>query len=148
MLMAPLIESDLPACAALLMDAYNGPPWDSQWTLELATRYLSELLQMPRFVGFTLREEGPGAAFVGCTFGHERTWWTADELFVDELYIGPAHQGQGHGTRLLARLEEHCRARGLAGVTLLTNRYMPALGFYHARDYTLAEHVAFLYRVV
>lgn len=39
---APLIGSDLPACAALLLEAYNGPPWDSHWTLETATRYLAE----------------------------------------------------------------------------------------------------------
>ncbi|MHB1317178.1 MAG: GNAT family N-acetyltransferase [Anaerolineae bacterium] len=153
----PITESDLPNCAALLIDAYNGPPWEQHWQPDSALRYLSELFHMPRFVGWALRDAAAGArgagdpgsgALAACTFCHERTWWNADEVFIDELYVARAHQRQGHGARLLAQIETHVREHGLAGVTLLTNRYMPAPAFYEAHGYALGEHVAFMYKIL
>jgi GNAT superfamily N-acetyltransferase len=144
-IVAALGAADLPACAALLIDAYNGPPWDQHWAPDSALRYLAELHAMPRFVGWVLRA---GDDLLACAFAHERTWWNADELYIDELYVARAGQRQGHGGRLLEAIEGHCRERGLAGVTLLTNRFMPAVPFYERHGYTAGEHVLFMYKVL
>jgi aminoglycoside 6'-N-acetyltransferase I len=134
---------DLESCARLLPEAYNGEPWKCHWTMETAARYLNEYASNENFVGFVSHDDG---ALVGAMFAHRKTWWTGDELFVDEMYVTPRLQRQGYGERLLAHAEDYARSKGLAGLTLLTNRHLPARAFYAKHDYQQAEHVIFMFR--
>ena len=134
---------DLHACVDLLIKAYGGDPWHYHWTVETATRYLNEFISTDNFVGFVIDENGP---IVGAIFAHRKTWWTKDELFVDELYIDPQLQRCGLGGRLLAHAESFAKTRGLAGLTLLTSREMPAPAFYAKHSYLQGEHVIFMYK--
>ena len=141
----PYQKDDLLGCIQTLIAAYNGEPWRNHWTEETAARYLNEFAASPDFVGWVAMDEDQLA---GALFGRRKTWWTQDELFVDELFVHPKAQGKGHGKHLLQAAEENCRKNGLAGVTLLTNRFMPAMAFYKQNGYELNDHVAFLYKVV
>lgn len=134
---------DLATCVDLLIEAYNGEPWKCHWTVETATRYLNEFVSNDHFVGFVSREN---ERIIGALLAHRKTWWTNDELFVDELYITPRLQRHGYGSRLLAHAEGYAKARSLAGLTLLTNRYLPATAFYAKHQYQSAEHVVFMYK--
>ena len=96
---------DMETCVHLLIEAYNGEPWNCHWTIETATRYLKEFVSNDKFVGFVLCDN---ETIVGALFAHRKTWWTNDELFVDELYITPRLQRQGYGERLLTHAE-HCQ---------------------------------------
>ncbi len=138
-----ILKDDIDACAGLLMEAYNCEPWNNQWREETAKSYLSEFLENNNFVGYAAFKD---ETMVGAVFAHQRTWWTNDEVYIDELFISPASQGKGYGTKLLGRIEEYARSRKLGGVTLLTNKYFPAMNFYKKKDYTQAEHVVFLYK--
>ncbi len=141
----PYDKEDLSDSVQMLMAAYNGEPWGNHWTEETGSRYLSEFTASRDFVGWVALEDGKPA---GVLLSHRQTWWTQDELYVDELFVHPDFQGKGHGKRLLQTAEEHCIKNGLAGVTLLTNRHMPALAFYQQNGYTVGDHVIFLYKVV
>lgn len=141
----PYQKEDLPGCVQMLMAAYNGEPWRNHWTEETGSRYLSEFTASRDFVGWVALEDGKPA---GVLLGHRQTWWTQDELYVDELFVHPDFQGKGHGKCLLQTAEEHCVNNGLAGVTLLTDRHMPALAFYQQNGYSAGDHVIFLYKVV
>lgn len=136
---------DLERCVALLISAYNIDPWNNHWTVATASRYLNEFVASAHFVGFVLCEN---ELIVGALFAHRKTWWTNDELFVDELFVDPEFQRQGYGWRLLSHAEAYAKSAGLAGLTLLTNRYFPAKTFYEKHGYQEADHVVFLYRVV
>lgn len=134
---------DIQACVDLLIEAYNDDPWNCHWTTETATRYLNEYVSSENFVGFVICEN---TTVAGAMFAHRKTWWTKDELFVDELYIAPRCQRQGYGAKLLAHAEAYASAKDLTGLTLLTNRYMPAVAFYTKHEYVQAEHVVFMYK--
>ena len=138
-------SNDLPACVDLLIEAYNDAPWNCHWTTETATRYLNEFVSNENFVGFVICED---TTIVGAMFAHRKTWWTQDELFVDEVYIAPRCQRQGYGAKLISHAEVYAKEEGLAGLTLLTDRSMPAVGFYFKHGYLQAEHVVFMYKVV
>lgn len=140
-----ITPADLDACAALLVDAYNGEPWNDHWTPETASRYLGEFMRAPRFQGFLLLEDGRAA---GAVFGHGKTWWTSDEFFVDEFFISASFQRKGLGGKLLARVEEYVKSLGLAGITLLTDRHMPAVNFYLKNSFSRADHVIFMYKIL
>ena len=145
MTIEPLKAKHIQECAALLMQAYNGAPWENHWTLDTAERYLNEFLVNPRFVGFVIYER---ERLVGATFCHEKTWWIADELFVDEFYVSPEYQHKGYGTALEQHLEKHAKDKKLGGLTLLTDHYMPALNFYKKIGFAHSEHVVFMYKQV
>ncbi len=138
-------KEDIIGCVQMLIAAYNGAPWGNHWTEETGSRYLSEFTASRDFVGWVALEDGKP---VGVLLSHRQTWWTQDELYVDELFVHPDFQGKGNGKRLLQTAEDHCIKNGLAGVTLLTNRHMPALAFYQQNGYTVGDHVIFLYKVV
>jgi len=104
---------------------------------------LNEFASNDNFVGLVICEN---EAIVGAMFAHRKTWWTNDELFVDELYITPHLQRQGYGERLLTHAEGYAQSTGLAGLTLLTNRYFPAKAFYAKHGYIQADHVIFMYK--
>lgn len=138
-------QKDLPRCAEIMMAVYNNEQWQCRWTMETASAYMREYLHNPRFVGFTVWEDDQ---MIGATFCHERTWWTQDELFMDECFIMPAYQRKGYGSGLIEYLEEYVREHALAGITLLTNKYTPAPDFYRKNGFDQAEHVIFMYKVM
>lgn len=134
---------DLSACAEILCAVYNNELWMCCWKKERAEAYLTDCFAHRRFVGFVAEQ---GGKVIGGLFAHEKIWWNNDELFIDEMFVQPACQGQGIGTQLLARAGEHVRERGLAGITLTTNRYAPAPKFYAANGFEACEHVLFMSR--
>jgi GNAT superfamily N-acetyltransferase len=54
-------------------------------------------------------------------------------LFIEEFSVAPAYQRQGLGRALLAALEARARARGVAALTLTTDRTLPWNAPFYAR---------------
>ena len=136
----PMYREDLPACAAILKSVYNNDLWQGRWNDETALAYLTDFFEMKKFVGYVLEEE----EVIGAMFAHEKVWWNNSEIFVEEMFIQPAHQHKGCGSLLLRRLEEYAANRGLAGITLSTNRYAPAPSFYRKNGFVDCPHVLFM----
>jgi ribosomal protein S18 acetylase RimI-like enzyme len=67
-----------------------------------------------------------------------------DHVLVVNLAVAPAHQGQGHGSRLLAHAEALARAEGKPLLRLYTNRLMtPNIALYRSRGYTVDREEAY-----
>ena len=140
-----LLPGDIDMCVRLLIATYNPPPWNNHWTEETGKKYLAEFMSNNKFIGFVAVEDDE---IVGAMFAHRKVWWTNDEIFIDELFIKPDRQRQGYGKLLMDQAEELSKELGLGGVTLLTNKYLPAKSFYEKNGYTAAEHVVFMYKEV
>jgi aminoglycoside 6'-N-acetyltransferase I len=145
MTIRPLTPGDIGGCAALYMKAYNRAPWNYNFTVEKAERYLGEYAERKRFVGFVLCE---GDEIAGAMLGHSKTWWTNDLLYIDEFFISPDRQRMGYGKALIEHSEEYARENGLEVITLMTNKYMPAYKFYENNDFLDAEHFVILFKPV
>ena len=141
----PLTAADLPACAQILCDVYNNELWQCRWTAETAQAYLADYLEANRFVGFGAEVDG---VLIGAVFAHEKLWWNNAEIFIDEMFVRPDCQGQGAGRALMTRLEEYVADKGLAGLTLATNRYAPAPDFYRRLGFSDCGHVLFMAKEV
>ena len=128
------------SCVKLFVEAFGAPPWCAQWTEETAGRYLAELAEGPRFAGYTLWSS---SNLVGAAFCREKTWWEGDELNVEEFFVHPDFQRMGFGKSLLTALEEHCEARGLKALILLTDRATPAAEFYEKNGFFLSGRMGF-----
>lgn len=139
----PLVKTDIAECAELLIQSYNRPPWNYNFTTEKAITYLSEYAERSRFVGFVLCEEDHIA---GAMLGHSKTWWTNDLLFIDEFFISPDRQRMGYGKLLLDHSEKYARTQGYEVVTLMTSKHMPAMKFYRGVSYLPADQFVFLFK--
>ena len=58
MLIRPMKQSDLSACADILCSVYNNDLWQCNWDKSTAEAYLSDFFHMAKFVGFVIEEEG------------------------------------------------------------------------------------------
>ena len=89
----------LEECAELLQKVYNNEQWGCHWSEIKSKKYIAELSQIPRFVGFLLLNDEE--ELIGAALCHERTWWYKDELFIDEFFIDPDSQQRGYGSKFL-----------------------------------------------
>ena len=72
---------------------------------------------------------------VGCAlwFLNFSTWRGVHGLYLEDLYVQPAHRGAGAGRALLARLAAVCAERGLARLEWsVLDWNEPSIGFYRA----------------
>ena len=137
----PMMQADIPACADILCRVYNNDLWQCQWEKTTAIEYLSDFFHMSKFVGYVAEEDD---AVIGGLFAHEKVWWNNSEVFIEEMFIRPDKQGKGYGSMLLGQVEAYVREKGLAGITLSTNRYAPAPNFYRKNGFSDCGHVLFM----
>ena len=74
-------------------------------------------------------------AVVGCAlwFLNFSTWRGVHGLYLEDLYVQPAHRGAGIGRALLARLAGVCAERGLARLEwAVLDWNTPSIGFYRS----------------
>ena len=72
---------------------------------------------------------------VGCAlwFLNFSTWRGVHGLYLEDLYVQPAHRGAGLGRALLARLAAVCSERGLGRLEWwVLDWNAPSIGFYRA----------------
>ncbi|MCL1862259.1 MAG: GNAT family N-acetyltransferase [Defluviitaleaceae bacterium] len=134
---------DLKACCDLYIKTFNAPPWNDSWTQEAALRCLGDLTERKRFFGYTLWS---GDKLVGAVFAYTKTFYTGDEVYVDELFISPDHQRKGYGTALMAEIEKYATENSITCITLLTAIHHPAYDFYKNHGYETSKSMAFMYK--
>jgi aminoglycoside 6'-N-acetyltransferase I len=130
-------------CIPVFLQSYNQPPWNYHWTFEQAEQYLTEYTGCQQFVGFILYDQDQP---VGALLGHAKTWWTGQQLMIDEIFISGQKQKMGYGKRLLAFCEEYAAEMNINTVILMTNKYMPAYSFYNKANYTTTEQFVFMFK--
>ena len=145
MIIRKMEKADITACADILCSVYNNELWQCRWSRETASAYLTDFFNMAKFVGYVGVEDGE---IVGGIFAHEKVWWNNSEVFVEEMFIKPQLQRKGLGSLLLKQVEEYVREKGLAGITLSTNKYAPAPNFYRKNGFADCKHVLFMAKEV
>ena len=136
-----LTENDIPACARILCAVYNNELWMCRWTTEKAEAYLYDFFESRKFLGYVAEENGE---VIAALFAHEKIWWNNDEVFIEEMFVVPEMQRRGIGSRLLDEVLGYVKRKGLAGVTLSTNRFAPAPKFYEKNGFSDCGHVMFM----
>ncbi len=143
MTIRPFSPNDTDACARIFMAAYNQMPWNYRWEHDKAVKYLTEYAGAQNFTGLVAEDNG---VVCGAMFGHIKTWWTNDQLFIDELFVDGTKQGRGIGKQIMAHCEAICKEKGIEMITLMTNKLMPAYEFYITNDYSKVDQYVFMFK--
>ena len=134
---------DLNKCCELYLQVFNAPPWNDKWTEETAHRCLSDLVERKRFLGYTFWEND---ILVGAVFSHTKTFYTGDEIYIDELFISPDCQRKGYGMELMYAIEKYAKENSITCITLLTDIHKPAFEFYEKHDFSYVDRMVFMYK--
>jgi GNAT superfamily N-acetyltransferase len=128
----PVEPADIPAVVELVhrLAAYER----ASDLCHLSERQLDAALfgERPALFGHVAVVEG---AVVGCAlwFLNFSTWRGVHGIYLEDLFVEPAHRGKGLGRALLVRLAQECVRHGygrLEWVVLDWNE--PAIGFYRS----------------
>jgi aminoglycoside 6'-N-acetyltransferase I len=139
----PLLQHHIDACAQVFIQSYNQAPWNYQWTIEGAVKYLNEYLSCEGFAGFVLYQNDE---IKGAIFAHARTWWTNNQLYIDEFFIAPDSQKNGFGKALMNHMEQYAAGNNIKTITLMTHKFMPAMGFYENNNFLHAQPFVLLFK--
>lgn len=68
-----------------------------------------------------------------------------DHLWIENVAVDPAHQGQGHGRKLLSHADALARAAGVSEVRLLTNEaFASNVALYERQGYAVTRTEPFM----
>jgi len=129
----------------VFIQSYNQPPWNYHWNFDKAAQYLAEYMSCDQFVGFILYDQGEA---VGGLLGHTKTWWTGDQMMIDELFVSAQKQKMGYGKTLIQHCEQYAAERNIGTMILMTNKYMPSYQFYNKLEYTATEQFVLMFKQV
>ena len=123
-----LREEDLPAVKELFRRAFSGPPWNDDWSDDARLEeYLKDITEVRGAVDLGLFEDD---RLIGISIGELRHWCGGTEYKIEEFCIAPDRQGSGLGGRFMELIGEYLRQQGVEQIFLMTQRIMPACGFY------------------
>ena len=90
-------KEPLQKCAELLAIAFN-EAYGDQWTVKQATEKLNAFYDSPKFMGWTVSQNG---VIIGGCIGNVEPYFTGDYYYLKEIFIAPQHQGKGIGNSLI-----------------------------------------------
>ena len=141
-----LDEAYLPQMAQLYKAAFQGEPWNDNWSdTEQLNEYIKEISCGYRALNYGLFINGELKAL---SIGMIRHWWEGTNYNIEEFCVAPEMHGQGVGSRFMSMIETDVRSRGLCGIFLQTDNDKPSYGFYHKNGFfDLDAHVSLYKRV-
>ena len=126
----------LERAARVLIEAYAGPPWNEDWTLEAAIENLGYVLETPKSIALAAVD---GDAVLGIALGIRQRRASGPVIYLDEISVLPRAQGMGIGTALLSAVVETAKSEGCASVWLVSQRKGDLADFYQRLGFAQAS---------
>lgn len=132
-----LTMEDVPLVAAVIRDAFAGPPWGEDWNdAQRLTQYVREGMDGENALAFGLAD-GEGLAAVA--LGHVRHWHNRVEYILEDFCVCQRCQGQGSGAELMTAVKNACRDLAIDEIGLRTRRDAGAYHFYEKQGFAVQE---------
>ena len=95
----------------------------------------------PRFVAFVATRHGSNIGMATCS-DHYFTGWVGPTIFLQDLFVDPAHRHRGVGAALIARVGAYAQERGSPMVELTLRADNPAALFYRRHGFQKVKNCA------
>lgn len=120
-------DTDMQACAEVYCSAFSAPPWNENWTAEIAQTRVTELMNTPMSHGFVYEEDGK---LLGFAAGRIMTYLYGKEFVIDEFCVSYETQGRGIGRTMMQHIQAEMKERGCVSLVLNTTKGYPSERFY------------------
>jgi GNAT superfamily N-acetyltransferase len=135
-------EQQLSACAELLTQAYNAPPWNDNWTTAKALEKLTCFYNSPRHLGIMVYD---GEVLLGCCVGNVEPYYTGDYFYLKEMFVPAAKQRNGTGAILMQALKEQLTAMGIGTIILFTGADFFPFTFYRKHGFDVMQGMCMMH---
>ncbi|WP_294373336.1 GNAT family N-acetyltransferase [uncultured Clostridium sp.] len=116
----------------LFIKAFNGEPWNDEWTYETASKRLVDIINMPGYKGMAYYHEG---ALAGMIMGRDEQYFNGIHFQILEFCVDKNIQGKGFGRKLLTEFTEKLKNDGVERIYLYTIHGPKTEGFYEKNGY-------------
>lgn len=128
-----LSTDDKEAITNVFVSVFTREPWNDDWSdREQLDLYINDLTGQSYSLTYGLYDQDE---LIGISMGYIKHWYTGTEYIINELCIKTDRQGTGAGTFFLSGIEKAIKELGLKQIFLLTDRDVPAYGFYKKNGY-------------
>jgi diamine N-acetyltransferase len=138
----PASLSDVDALLLLMRRMQKDDPWSEAFDEPTVHESLTELLDNPRYgLAYLVRDQQMPVAYLVICFDYSLEY-RGKGAWIDELFVEPAHRGQGIGTQLLELAERACREHGAQFLHLEVSHGNRANELYRRRGFV--DHERYL----
>ncbi|MFF5996061.1 GNAT family N-acetyltransferase [Lysinibacillus sp. KU-BSD001] len=124
--------SDVNELAKLYVETFNAPPWNDEWSMDTASKRLSQMINGQEFYGLKAYEE---ETLCGMIMGNEEQYYNGKLFHIIEFCVKNDLQHKGLGTKILHEFESRLIRRGIREIILFTSREDRTEGYYHKRGF-------------
>ncbi len=136
-----LSMDDIEQVKVLFLQVFSQPPWNDGWESDGVQLhlYMQDLMGNPNSLTFGWFE---GDSLIGISLGYVFHWWQGTDYYVKEFCVSVEVQGKGHGKEFLAHMDAYLLENDIKAIWLMTERDVPAYGFYQKNGfYELSDSV-------
>ena len=113
--------------AEIYVDAFNSEPWNDEWTVESASKRISQMINCEGFYGLVAYED---ERLIGMILGNHEYYYNGMHFNIKEFCVDLKLRGKGTGSRLFEEFIKRLKCRGIDEVILLTSKTDGTEGFY------------------
>lgn len=125
-------------CADVLVDAYNGEPWNDSWTKQKALEKLECFFHSPKFRGWVAIEN---AVYVGCCVGNIEPYYTGDYFYLKEMFVRGEFQHKGIGTLLFKKIQSDMKTEKIDMMVLFTSNESFPFTFWEKQGFNAMDEM-------
>lgn len=116
----------------MFVETFNSAPWNDKWTMETATKRLSQMINCEEAYGIAAYED---EKLCGMILGAEEQYYNGVVFNIKEFCVSNEMRSMGLGKVILNEFETRLNERKINEITLLTSKDERTEGFYRKRGY-------------
>lgn len=105
--------------AKMYVDTFNSEPWNDKWTIEIAEKRLSQMINVEDFYGISAYKQGE---LCGMILGSKEQFYDGVMFNIKEFCVKNGMRGQGIGTEIFREFQRNLKASGVREIILFTSR--------------------------
>lgn len=122
-----LTKEHIDKIAEIYVRAFNSEPWNDEWTVETATKRISQMINCEGFDGLVACEDEKILAMI---LGNYEFYYNGMHFHIKEFCVDLNLRGTGVGTQLIEEFTNRLASKGIDKIILLTARGPSTEGFY------------------
>jgi ribosomal protein S18 acetylase RimI-like enzyme len=131
-----LIREHINEIAEIYVDAFNCEPWNDEWTIESASKRISQMMNCEGFDGLIVCED---EKILGMILGNHEHYYNGMHFHIKEFCVDLNLRGKGVGAQLIEEFTQRLKYKGIDEIILCTSRGDVTEGFYRKHGFKSFE---------
>lgn len=131
-----LTKEHIKEIAEIYVDAFNSQPWNDEWTINSASRRISQMINCEGFDGLVAYED---EKLIGMILGNYEYYYNGIHFNIKEFCVDFKLRGNGIGSRLIEEFITILKNNGINEIILVTSRTDGTEGFYQKHGFDVSE---------